>query len=291
MIEEKIENKKIMLLINDSVFKSVFADNSKFLLMFIKGIFKTDNDSLTNVVGYETVPSRIHGKTYRSDIIVKLSNKNYIIIEMNKSRSRRIIDRNQLQLFRICNRILPKGLEDKELVNFKIKLLNLNLINNSDGSALENCGLCSYSTKEKISDIYEISNLDLEKSRYLVYNNDIEKLPKHVRWGAILLEDTIEGILKILGKDMMSMEDKKEFETKIRELNDDERIMEQWVADESARLAFADEKETAYCDGIEDNRREVIINMLKAKADYNFISQVTGKTIEEIKEYQKSYVV
>ena len=84
-------------------------------------------------------------------------------------------------------------------------------------------------------------------------------------------------------------------EIKIRELNDDERIMEQWVADESARLAFADEKETAYCDGKEEgkeeNRREIIINMIKKNIDYKTISEVTGKSFEEIKEYQKSYVV
>ena len=40
--------------------------------------------------------------------------------------------------------------------------------------------------------------------------------------------------------------------------------------------------------GIEDNKKEVIINMLKEKSDYEFISKITGKTIEEIKEIESS---
>ena len=37
----------------------------------------------------------------------------------------------------------------------------------------------------------------------------------------------------------------------------------------------------------EEKSLEVIINMLKKKLDYNTISEVTGKTIEEIKEIEK----
>lgn len=38
----------------------------------------------------------------------------------------------------------------------------------------------------------------------------------------------------------------------------------------------------------EEKSLEVIINMLKKKLDYNTISEVTGKTIEEIKEIEKN---
>ena len=39
-------------------------------------------------------------------------------------------------------------------------------------------------------------------------------------------------------------------------------------------------------EGAEEKNKEVIVNMLKEKTDYNFISKVTGKTIEEIKEIE-----
>ena len=40
--------------------------------------------------------------------------------------------------------------------------------------------------------------------------------------------------------------------------------------------------------GAEESKKEVIINMLKRKLDYDTISEVTGKTIEEIKEIESN---
>ena len=38
--------------------------------------------------------------------------------------------------------------------------------------------------------------------------------------------------------------------------------------------------------GIEDKTKEVVINMLREKSDYEFISKIAGKTIDEIKEIE-----
>ena len=38
--------------------------------------------------------------------------------------------------------------------------------------------------------------------------------------------------------------------------------------------------------GSEDKTKEVVINMLREKSDYEFISKITGKTIDEIKEIE-----
>ena len=60
--------------------------------------------------------------------------------------------------------------------------------------------------------------------------------------------------------------------------------------EEHYRLKEIDERNTALQEGreegIEDNKKEVIINMLKEKSDYEFISKITGKTIDEIKEIE-----
>ena len=42
--------------------------------------------------------------------------------------------------------------------------------------------------------------------------------------------------------------------------------------------------------GAEESKKEVIINMLKRKLDYDTISEVTGKTIEEIKEIEETII-
>lgn len=56
--------------------------------------------------------------------------------------------------------------------------------------------------------IYSFCNIDLEKCHDLVYEVDIRNLPKAVRWSAILIEAEIDNIVKILGDDMLSMEEK-----------------------------------------------------------------------------------
>ena len=40
--------------------------------------------------------------------------------------------------------------------------------------------------------------------------------------------------------------------------------------------------------GIDESKNEIILNMLSEGSDYNFISKVTGKTIQEIKKIEKN---
>ncbi|MGM9876909.1 MAG: hypothetical protein ACI310_06780, partial [Bacilli bacterium] len=86
------------------------------------------------------------------------------------------------------------------------------------------------------------------------------------------------------------------------EVNDDERVLEDWMWEEHYRLKEIDERNTALQEGreegfklgheegieegIEDKTKEVITNMLREKSDYEFISKITGKTIDEIKEIE-----
>ena len=92
------------------------------------------------------------------------------------------------------------------------------------------------------------------------------------------------------------MEQKEKFLGTIRELNDDEKVVKAstWELNDKLRyqsdLAYAKEQgiEQGIEKGIEDRNKEVIISMLKKNTDYDYISDVTGKTIEEIKEIEKT---
>ena len=90
---------------------------------------------------------------------------------------------------------------------------------------------------------------------------------------------------------MLSMEEKKSFINKIRELNDDEKVVKDWVWEENARIRYNNDiaaaEEQGLEQGIESNKREIIVSMLKEQASYEFIEKVTGKTLEEIKEIEK----
>ena len=88
------------------------------------------------------------------------------------------------------------------------------------------------------------------------------------------------------------MEEKKSFLDSVKNVNIDKKIMEDWMFEENARLYYeggvdyARKKgfEEGTEKGIEDKTIEVIKNMLKEGSTYEFISKVTGKSIDEIKE-------
>ena len=102
------------------------------------------------------------------------------------------------------------------------------------------------------------------------------------------------------------MEEKEHFLNTVREANDDRKILREWQL-QDAKLKIIEEnnaeKRRIHKEGIkqgkkegiqeglqkgaEESKKEVIINMLRKKLDYTIISEVTGKTIEEIKEIEK----
>ena len=138
----------------------------------------------------------------------------------------------------------------------------------------------------------------------MIYNKDIKDISKAERWGAILKAKSIKELSYMLGGDMLSMEEKERFLKTVREVNSDDRILQDWMIEENARMAYEGEMSTARRDGriegmiegikegkkkgIDKKTNEVIINMLKEGSDYSFISKVTGKTVEEIKKIQEA---
>ena len=74
------------------------------------------------------------------------------------------------------------------------------------------------------------------------------------------------------------MEEKK-FTVRIKGPNSKDRIVQDWMVEANNRMRLAGQLAYAKDEGI----IEVIKAMLKKKLDYNTISEVTNKSIEEIK--------
>mgnify|MGYP003292024759 CR=1 FL=1 len=315
MIEEKLkekikkvknDNNRTISLYSDVIFKAVFKKCERILITMIKDIFELeeDVDNPITIVGYESLPINKNGKTYKADLVVKLSDKSRILVEMNYSNDEEVIDRNLVQLVRIHSDILPKGLEDSKLKEYRLKGINFNNFPNTSGDPIEMFAFCNIKTGNIISMMYSFCNVDLEKCRNLVYDIGVSKLPKAVRWGAILKETNINKISDILGKDMLSMEEKKEFIENIKDVNSDDILLNDWLLielqkhkercqreyamkqgrEEGLKQGIKKGREEGLKQGIKEGREEVIINMLNIGMDYNIISEVTGKTTEEIKE-------
>ena len=291
MINE--ENRKTKLLIYDVIFKAVFKKEDKILFKMVSDIFDIDdNVEIVRephiISGLETPPNNKSGKTYRGDMQIRLSDKSIILIEMNNRNDKSQIDRNMIYLVRVHNNMLKSGVLDSELAEYRIRGLNLNNFSNEEDIPVESFAFCSLNNNRIASHIYTICNISLVKCKELVYDRDINKLPKAVRWGAILLEEDIDKISQIIGDDLLTMEEKESLIKTIEEVNNDKEIITEWMREENARLKHAGEMRYAKDEGIEEKEIELIKNMLKENTEYNYISKITGKTIEEIKEIENS---
>lgn len=290
MIKEKDEIKQLEY---DTIFKATFIRRQEVLIKMIRDVFEIEDD-INNplfIVGYELVPHSKRGKSYKSDILIKLSDDSYISIEMNKRIGNDILSRNIIQMSRIYAQINKSGDKDNIISKRTVMGLNINTFKTFTGKPVEKISLCETETGMIVSNLLSFCNIDVALCRKLVYNLGIEKVSKAIRWGAIITSKSIKEISSILGDDILSMEEKEKFLNTIKEVNDDERVLEDWMWEEHYRLKEIDERNTALQEGreegIEDKTKEVIINMLKKEMDYNVISEITGKTIDEIKEIEK----
>ena len=286
----------------DTVFKNLFIYNSDILEKMINDITSSNDYQIDNIVpGYEVEPYRYKGKTNKSDMLIKVNDNNYINIEVNYHHEKSVLYRNNLQLYRIFAQLIDAGMEDVDIAKYKICQLNFNTFRNENKKEIEKGIYVDEITGSKLNDMATIWNLDIARCYNMLYNKNIKNLPKWVRWGALLYTElgNIEEIEIIIGGDLLTMEQKDKFMTRVKDINDDNRIVQEWMVEENNRLRELGIKQTAYEEGeekgikkgikqgieqgIEKSQKNVILNMLKEKADYSFISKVTGKSTSYIK--------
>lgn len=286
MVKEKLK----MTLASDVLFKKVFFSEGSVLLKMLQDILDIREDSGITIIGYETRSNNIFGKSFRGDLLVTLSDRTYVSIEMNNSNPKNSLSRNMIHLFRIHSDMLVKGMPDSELEKYRLYQLNFDNFRNPSREAIEKYAFCSLTTGKVRNLIYTFCDVDLEKCRKLVYNVNVREVSKDIRWGAIMTSNDIEEISKLLGEDMLSMEEKDKFLNTVRELNEDEKVVKDWMWEENDKLRYYNDleasKEQGIEQGIEDKSKEVVINMLNKNMDYETISEISGKTIEEIKEIE-----
>ena len=124
-----------------------------------------------------------------------------------------------------------------------------------------------------------------------------------VRWGAILYTDIndpnfnyVDFIEKVIGDDLLTMEEKEKLVNRINETKNTKRIIQEWMVEENNRMREENILRTAREDGITEGTRqgeenkalEVIKNMLEKGYDYESISEITNKTIGEIKQIESN---
>lgn len=299
--KEETNKKEVIRLCGDVIFKAVFLREKEVLLKMIYDI--TDISETMHfeevLTGYELEPYKLNGKVNRSDMLVKLGNTYYLNIELNYQHESNVMYRNMIQLFRICGQITESGMTDKTVYLKKVGQLNFNTFANSNNKEIQR-GMYADDDGKLINNFLTFWNIDIVKCYKKVYNNikEAQKLPKAVRWGALLYADTynIEYIEKVIGDDLLSMEEKEKLVTRINEVKNNKQIIQEWMVAENNRMREENVLRTAREDGlkegieqgIQEEKIQSIRKMLGEGADYEFISKITGKTIEEIKEIESS---
>ena len=167
----------------DTIFKSVFRKRQEVLIKMIKDIFdiKEDYNNPLFIAGYESVPLTNNGKTYKSDILIKLSDNTYISVEMNRRNGNSIISRNIIQMARIYTQINEAGDSDSIIPKKIVKGLNINTFKTFAGKPVEKIALCEVETGKIISSLLSFCNIDVALCRKLVYNLGIENVSKAIR--------------------------------------------------------------------------------------------------------------
>ena len=289
----------------DVIFKSVFTNHEDILGKMISDItgisYELMKDNITLEVN-ELPISKKNEKVKRCDFIVKIVNDNIIIVnlELNKSNYSSLTVRNLSYIFSLFSSNFMSG--EKYRKDFKVIQINLNCYKDDKSKILT-----KYSLKEEIDNIEYCDNLtiyslNVYKCNELYYNDVREVIPKYARWGMFLNCNYLEDIPKVT-EGIMTNREMNRIMDKLVKLANNDRIM---TAEESIEIAewekkviFSDGVEQGLSQGIEQGisqgisqgieqeKTETIKIMFENDATLEFISKVTGKTIDEIKEITK----
>ena len=154
-----------------------------------------------------------------------------------------------------------------------------------------------------------ILNIDIASCFELVYNKtNLKEVSLLERFSGILYASNIEDISNILGSDMLTKKEKKEFLDDVLEKSKDKDVLKAIKLENSIDYRFALVEEEAlnrgieqgisqgieqgisqgFEQGIEQEKESVIKSMLQKNMNIEDIHDITGKSIEEIKKLEKS---
>ena len=159
--------------------------------------------------------------------------------------------------------------------------------------------------------IFKIYDFNIDNNEEILYNGD-EKKNRLIRWSKILRATSYEDLIYWIGDDLLTMEEKEEFLRCIKMANRNGDLYREWISKLNNEMKYEmtlenakkeallmgekqgieEGEEKGFKKGIKQGEKKkeqsIIINMLKKKLDYDTISEVTGKTVEEIKEVEKN---
>ena len=278
-MEEENKEKEFFTLLSDTTFKRMFKDEDSrfFYEKLIKYYSKLDLE------GYELYDNEINSgnvaRDYRLDILLK-KDRDFIIIEMNKDVSERVLIKNRMYLFSIAGGGLEKG---EDFVKMKTVLINFN---NSLYKIKPDAINVDYTLRnEKYNDVIDdikIHNIYLESLKNVRYNGSNEE----ETFMAMMVADSYEEMREIAN----GCEEALYIVDKLERLNEDDKFR----TDYNVELVRRKEINSARLDGYDAGKAEgleagakaekisIAKNLLNIGTSKEDIIKVTGLSEEEI---------
>ena len=278
-MEKEEKKKEFFTLLSDTTFKRMFKDEDSrfFFEKIIKYYFKLDLE------GYQLYDNEINSgndaRDYRLDVLLK-KDRDFIIVEMNKDASERVLIKNRMYLFLVAGGGLEKG---EDFVKMKTALVNFN---NSLYKIKPDAINIDYTLRnEKYNDVIDdikIHNIYLESLKNVRYNGSNEE----ETFAAMMIASTYEEMREIANGN----EEALYIVDKLERLNEDDKFRTDYNVElvrrkeiNSARLdGFDDGYDAGKAEGKEEEKISIAKNLLEKEVSLEIVSESTGLSIEEL---------
>ncbi len=307
---EKLDKKIEMIpLTVDSAFKSVVIKNTKIFKRFLietLDININPNESNLIFLDKELIKENYREKGKMVDLNVKLGSNLLINVEVNRRDYETIKRRNNLYLEKLHTMQYEVGEDYKDLDSEYIYQLNLNY-KDKHNKIGENI-IVSYdiTNNEIFDDTLKIYIKHLEYYKNMFYTNPKSMTYDEIFMSGMMAESFSE--LYIIMKNILSEKELNRFMGSVINMSKEYFPIHEWEKEKMDKLVRDTERELAIKEGLEEGRKRgleqgleqglergkeegkllIIKELIKKGMPYKDISDVCGKTIEEIKKIKKS---
>ena len=306
-------NTRFLDLTLDAVFKHFFKTNKNLCANLIQQFIPPLKHRHIKVLKF--LDSQLHSQNPKDknsllDILVQIDHKELINIEMQCFRKKDFNERVLFYWAKLFIRKVKSGINYSQILpTYSLIFTDYTLFKSLKNYFSSFSLRCDSQTEVVFSDHLKISLVELNKFKP---SKSLTELDGKGLWCYLLtrsVELTEEEIEVIASRSKMM----KQAVDQLEEVSRDEALQiladarEKARMDKIAELDYSREEglakgrqeglaqgmekgmEKGLAQGMEKGRQEVILNMLKKKADITFISEVTGLSVEEIKKLKKRF--
>ena len=280
-------------IINNEKFISLFLENPDLLNFCIRELCnqkKVEVNCNDLLLSHNSIPIGSLGEKFKQTDLIARNSNNIVNIEANNIIGKTTRMKNTSYIMKMYSESAKRG----ELYNTNKNFIQINFDNGNE----ENFGCLTKASILTIDGTAVLNNFNLlfldvakcyKKFYNLVREGKESEIDNHIRIGAFFYSNDPEELDIILGN-MLDVELKERVIGKVRDMY---TMNEDYTLTNEERKQWGDFlyngwKHEFIEKGIKENALKMIKGMLKKEMSYQDISDISGDTVEEIKEIEKS---